>query len=163
MRYYKWMADGKPIYGRGKYAQPGEWQPRIEGKLEICRRGYHVCTADQIPYWCGTELIEVEVGGVVEVGSDKVLCRTWREIRRYKWTREDMIQFAKDCAAAAYAAARARAAAACARDASAAAARATTYAAAAAARATTYAATAADAERRRQKVWIEDRIREKLT
>lgn len=166
MRYYKWMANGKPIYGRGKYAPPGEWQLKIEGKLEICWRGYHVCTADQVPYWCGTELIEVEVHekDIVGRGPDKILCRTWREIRRFRWTRDDVAEYARACALAAPVHA-SELAASSARIASnyAIAAGAAAYAASLAA---AYEATptfAAAAARRRQKAWIEDRIGEKLT
>ena len=94
-RYYKWMADGKPVYGEGKYATPGEWQTRIEDDLIPCRRGYHVLIADQVPLWCGTELIEVEAKDVEITQSNKCVCRTWREIRRYQWTGVDTVAYAK--------------------------------------------------------------------
>jgi hypothetical protein len=161
MRYYKWMADGKPIYGRGTYAPPGEWQPRIESKLEMCWRGYHVCTADQIPYWCGTELIEVEVRDedIVDSREDKILCRTWREIRRFRWTCKDMVEYVRACALAVPVIAS---------DTVADAARYVAdnytrypdYAAMAAASVAAYAAYVASLS---PKAWIEDRIREKLT
>jgi hypothetical protein len=97
-RYYKWMADGKPVYGKRKYATPGKWQTRIRGELVPCKTGYHVLTAEQVPSWCGTELIEVEIKGVVIVQDDKCVCRTWREVKRYQWTRDDMIAYAQWCA-----------------------------------------------------------------
>ena len=97
-RYYKWMADGKPIYAAGSYAPPGEWQPRIEGELTACRRGYHILTWEQVPYWCGTELIEVEAQDVEIERDDKCVCRTWREVKRYRWSRDDMVAYAQWCA-----------------------------------------------------------------
>ena len=97
-RYYKWMADGKPVYGTGEYATPGEWQTRIKRELQPCRRGYHILTAEQVPYWCGTDLIEVEAQDVEITQEYKCVCRTWREIKRYRWTRDDMVEYARWCA-----------------------------------------------------------------
>lgn len=97
-RYYKWLANNNPIYGKGTYAKPGEWQPRIDGKLLPCVRGYHIMTAAQVSFWCGTELIEVEPQDVKIVQYDKCVCRTWREIKRFKWSRADMLQYANGCA-----------------------------------------------------------------
>lgn len=183
MRYYKWMADGKPIYGRGTYAPPGEWQPRIEGELMPCKNGYHILTAEQVPYWCGTELIEVKVRGVEVTQEDKCVCRTWREVKRYRWSRDDMVAYAQWCAsrtkkyAAANAAAAAEAAAAAAaRDAAAAraadaaasaaafavdAAACSAFHAASSARNAARAAAEVD-ERAAQRMWIEERIGKKL-
>lgn len=169
MRYYKWMANGKPIYGKGKYAPPGEWQPRIEGKLEMCWRGYHVCTANQVPYWCGTELIEVEVRekDIVARGADKILCRTWREIRRFRWACEDMVEYARICASLApipvsgFAANAARYVADTYTRYPTAASPSAAYAAYCEARCAP--PEIAAAVRQRQKAWIEDRIGEKLT
>jgi len=98
--FYKWLADGGPVYAQGSYAAPGEWQPRNEGDLEMCKRGYHVCAREQVPYWCGTEFVEVEVedADVVEVAPDKTLVRSWCETRHFRWTRADMLAYAQWCA-----------------------------------------------------------------
>ncbi len=182
MRYYKWMADEKPVYGSGVYATPGEWQPRIEGELMPCKNGYHILTAEQVPRWCGTELIEVKVRGVEVTQEDKCVCRTWREVKRYRWSRDDMVAYAQWCASRTkkYAAANAAAAARSARNA--AAARAYNHAADAAASAAAFAVDAAACsafhaarsarnaaraaaevdERAAQRMWIEERIGKKL-
>ena len=99
-RYYKWTVGGKAIYGQGKYAPIGEAQPRIEGALKMCERGYHVCTAEQVSHWCGTELWEVEVDeeDVVATNRSKTLCRTWKGIRKLNWTTADMVDYAQACA-----------------------------------------------------------------
>jgi len=97
-RYYKWLADNGPVYGKGPYAKRRTWQPRITCQLVACRRGYHILTAEQVPLWCGTELIEVRADDVEIVGADKCVCRTWREIDRFVWTPADMVAFAKACA-----------------------------------------------------------------
>jgi len=156
--YYKWLADGEPIHGRGRYVSPGEWQPRIEGELEMCERGYHVLTRKHVADWCGTELIEVEVEDtdVVEADLEKTLVRSWRETRRFSWTRKDMVAYAKWCASRAATADAAR----CSTAAEVASAR---WAAANAEAAARYAAyskrdAAPENERREQLAWIEARI-----
>ena len=173
-RYYKWLAAEGPVYGVGGYARPGEWQPRMEGPLVVCRHGYHILTAEQVSLWCGDALIEVEPQAVEISESEKCVCRTWREVRRFRWTRKDMVAYAQACAeraskhaaAARAAAARATAATATAAAAVAAAdaagaARAATAADAAAAAAAVAAADVAD-ECGWQRAWIEDRIGERL-
>jgi hypothetical protein len=47
MRYYKWLADGKPVYADGAYATPGEWQPRIEGGLVVYRKDIDMKSYEQ--------------------------------------------------------------------------------------------------------------------
>lgn len=98
MRYYKWTANKKPVYGNGDYVLTGEPQPRIEGDLTMCERGYHVCTTDQVAQWCGTELWEVEPIEIVERGSDKTLCRSWRVVKQIAWTIKDAVAYARACA-----------------------------------------------------------------
>ena len=95
MKYYKWFADKKPIYGRGEYVLDGGWQPRIEGKLIPCERGYHVCTEGQLPCWRGTDLAEVEIDeeGMAAV-AEKTVVRSFRIVRWLSWSRSDMV----DCA-----------------------------------------------------------------
>jgi len=96
-RYYKWLAADGPVYGDGEYATPGEWQVPIKGKLVPCRHGYHVFTAEQVSFWCGDGLIEVEAQDIEIRQADKCLCRTWREIRRLAWTEDDMIDYGLAC------------------------------------------------------------------
>lgn len=171
-RYYKWLADDGPVYGVGDYASPGEWQERIGGDLVPCEHGYHVCTRDQVARWCGTELIEVEIDESDMIHAcDKCVVRTWREIRRFEWSREDMVAYAHWCARSAERRARVSAAAAdtasvaarAADDADAAAA-AAAYAARAAAHAAVRAAVTVDVDagHGQQLAWIEDRIGESL-
>lgn len=123
--YYKWFADGKPLPESYRVASardctptctaeclttakesapPGQWQPLMEGDLEfrtsdgITALGYRILPAKQVPFWCGTDLIEVEAQDVGGADGETVVCRTWREIKRFKWTCEDMIAYAKWCA-----------------------------------------------------------------
>ena len=87
-RYYKWVADGKPIYGTGAYILDGGWNELPDSTpLVQCRSGFHVCRPDDVAHWCGTELYEVEITGETLAADDKMLCRRWRVIRTLKWDR----------------------------------------------------------------------------
>ena len=159
MAYYKWLAADGPVYGEGTYDLSGAWQPRIDGKLTACEHGYHVLTAEQVAYWRGDGLIEIEPKDIEIEQHDKCVCRTWRLVRRLKWTRQDMLDCTQaDAAAASYAAATAANARCADADAAYAA-----YAANARCVDADAAAAAARADRARQRAWIEARIGEKFT
>lgn len=179
MAYYKWFANRRPIYGTGMYVLDGSWQPRIEGEIEVCTRGYHVCRDQDLAYWRGTELAEVEIDleGMIDDG-EKVVVRSWRLVRWLAWDRKDMIDCARaDAANASNAAANAASdyanAAAAANSSNAAyaalasanAANASANAASAryasdyAANAASYASSALASERERQKNWILNRVK----
>jgi len=174
MKYYKWFAGRSPIYGKGEYVLDGGWQPKIEGELELCENGYHVCTEEQLPFWRGTRLAEVEVDAAgMAVGDEKCAVHNFRVVRWLCWGELDLIDCAKSDASAAerYAAAArdvasfARTAADAARDVASFArtAAASTAASTAACYAASFARAAADAfsaERMRQKNWILDRVAE---
>ena len=176
MGHYKWLvrdAEGRPIpiYGTGQYPPPGEWTPDAVGTLEPCSNGWHVCSAAQVPYWCGAELWEVEVAGDVVRTDDKIVARRMRFVRQLRWTTADMVAYAEASAAhaeeharAARAASYARAARYSARYSACAAsyARAARYSARDAARAASYARDASDEELAWQRKWIEARIGETL-
>lgn len=81
---------------------PGEWMPAIEGPLEPCRNGYHLCRAGHLVFWLGPTIYEAEIhpedSEVVEV-SDKIVVRRARLLRQMeKWTPRTARQFAADCA-----------------------------------------------------------------
>ena len=123
--YFKWFADGKPVpesyvAGCARACSPtcttaclakaresvlaGQWLPRIEGELALrtpdgtTALGYRIVTAKQVALWCGTDLIEVETQEVQDANREAIVCRTWREVKRFRWTCEDMVAFAKWCA-----------------------------------------------------------------
>jgi hypothetical protein len=123
--YFKWFADGKPVpesyvAGCDRACRPtcttaclaparesvpaGQWLPRIEGELALrtpdgsTALGYRIVTAQQVALWCGTDLLEVEAQEVQDANREAIVCRTWREVKRFRWTCEDMVAFAKWCA-----------------------------------------------------------------
>ena len=188
MKYYKWFANKRPVYGAGEYVLDGGWQPRIEGKLIPCKHGYHVCREQDVAFCRGTNLAAVDIDSVDMLKEqNEIVVRTWRLVRWLPWARKDMTDCAADDAAtaadyaaaataavdnAAYAAAGAHYAASFAlhaddaRHAASFAANAAAYAAytAAAADANAYAgayAAARKTERRRQEDWIWERVHQK--
>ena len=110
-KYYKVLAeDGTPHHGgKGKWSLPtadgpGEWMPQIE-KIEPCRSGYHVCREQDLIYWLGPAIFEVEIRGTTivheEAGSSKVVAAEARLIRRLDtWNDRTARLFAADCAEA---------------------------------------------------------------
>jgi len=97
MKYYKWLADNGPISGKGRYAKRRTWQPRIEDKTVEEERGWHILTAKQIAANVGDTLIEVKAKGVEIESDENCVCRTWREVRRLRWTQHDMLDFVNAC------------------------------------------------------------------
>ena len=42
---------------------PGEWTKPVEGELKLCENGYHLCRKNDLVYWLGPDLYEVEADG----------------------------------------------------------------------------------------------------
>ena len=75
---------------------PGEWH-EVEGKLNTCHNGIHVCIIDQIPNWVSSNhrfmLVEMETGPVYDVGdSGKYLTRKAR-VKRVICDLSDVLKF----------------------------------------------------------------------
>jgi len=77
----------------------GEWMLPILGKLVPCKRGYHVVTIWQLPYWIGECIHPAQVRGQVLVDCDKTLAREAKVGRAIAaWTPAVMAVFARACA-----------------------------------------------------------------
>ena len=91
--YYKAFAcNGRTLHDRDPWPlpqsdRPGEWLPLIT-EVVPCESGYHVMTADQLGYWPGWSLYEVEGrGAVAVVQDDKVVVGQARILRKCdRWT-----------------------------------------------------------------------------
>jgi len=90
-------ANGESIHGGGGAwslplgEQPGEWMPRISGKLAVCQSGYHL-TPKPLSFWVpGARVFEAEYRGDVDAtqlessDSPKVAARESRLIREADW------------------------------------------------------------------------------
>ena len=106
MTYYKVLnADGTPFHGgRGvwhlpKGKRPGKWMQPIEGKLEACANGYHLCRRGDLVQWLGPVIFEVEYKGIVVSADNKIVVRNTRLVRKLNtWTDRTARLFACDCA-----------------------------------------------------------------
>lgn len=101
--YYKaFAADGRTLHTRDpwplpKGKRPGKWLPPINN-IEPCKRGYHVMTADQLCYWPGWSLYEVEVKGDIIEGDEKVVVSQARLLRRVNWNEKKLYLWLSDVA-----------------------------------------------------------------
>ena len=106
MKYYKVLKnDGSCANGgSGKWhlpkrGKPGEWMPKIEGKLELCANGYHICQPQDLIHWLDEAIFEVEFDGEIVEDDDKCVVRKARLVRKVKtWNEKTARLFAADCA-----------------------------------------------------------------
>jgi len=90
--------------GHGKWHlpkgnRPGKWMPAIDGELEPCDNGYHLCRKKHLVEWLNAEIYEAEYRGEILRASNKVVVREARLVRRVEtWTERTARLFACDCA-----------------------------------------------------------------
>lgn len=97
-RLYKFLRRGSVASFSGHVWLPGEWVS-VEGKLEACSNGVHVCRPGDLPYWLAEELWEVDVDGERLEDEQKVVVRRARLRARVEgWPSPIAQDFAKDCA-----------------------------------------------------------------
>ena len=87
--YYKVLGkQGKCCHGgEGAWSlpqdgKPGEWMPKIDQPLVFCSRGYHILTFNQLIYWLGSTIWEVEIKKPVLKDETKCLTQQARVIRQ---------------------------------------------------------------------------------
>ena len=79
--------------------RPGKWMPPIEGDLEPCANGYHLCRKKDLVEWLGPTIWLAEAGGKVVRGGNKVVARRARLIKKFDtWNERTARLFACDCA-----------------------------------------------------------------
>jgi hypothetical protein len=111
MKYYKVLSnDGRSCHG-GSAAwslpvqnndgswTPGEWMPRVKGRLVLCENGYHLAREQDLIHWLGEAIYEAEPRGELIETDDKVLARDCRLLRQLVgWNDRTARLFACDCA-----------------------------------------------------------------
>ena len=111
MKYYKVLNNkGECINGgKGKWYlptkqkdgtwEPGKWMPVIDGELEACRHGYHLCRPNDLIFWLNEAIFEAEfVGESVNI-CNKIVVRKARLVRKIEnWNEKTARLFACDCA-----------------------------------------------------------------
>src|SRR3990167_6559451 len=105
-RFYKVLDEsGKAFHGgSGIWSLPvgrkyGAWMPPIEGDLEPCVRGYHLCREQDLVKWLGPAIYVAEAGKERIVHeNNKVVVREARLLRKTAWDEKIARLFAADCA-----------------------------------------------------------------
>ena len=111
MKYYKVLkSDGSCVNGgTGRWYlpkkkkdgtwTPGKWMPEIEGKLEPCANGYHICRPTDLIHWLDEAIFEVEYDGEIVEDDNKCVVRKARLLRGVEaWDEKSARLFAADCA-----------------------------------------------------------------
>ena len=106
MQLYKITGpEGEACHGgRGSWflpegKRPGRWMPAIEGDIEPCENGYHLCRERNLVHWLGPVIWEAEHRGEFVEAEDKVVVRQARLVRRCGgWTEKTARLYAADCA-----------------------------------------------------------------
>ena len=111
MKYYKVLKnDGSCVNGgSGKWYlpkkqkdgtwKPGKWMPKIDGRLEPCENGYHICRPSDLIHWLDEAIFEVEYDGEIVEDDEKCVVRKARLLRRVEtWNEKSARMFAADCA-----------------------------------------------------------------
>ena len=104
--FYKVLDEsGKAFHGgSGIWSLPigrkyGAWMPPIEGELEPCVNGYHLCREMDLVKWLGPVIYVAEAGKERIVHeNNKVVVREARLIRKTAWNERIARLFAADCA-----------------------------------------------------------------
>ena len=91
-KLYKLLGSGgAPMHGgHGKWSlprggKPGEWMPPVEGPVEACRNGYHLCEREDVVGWLtgnGVDVYEAEGRGDRVDDANKIAFRQARLLRR---------------------------------------------------------------------------------
>ena len=105
-KYYKVLRfDGRPFHGGAggawslpKGKRPGQWLPHIKD-IEPCLRGYHVCTADNLPLWLGPEVWVAEIKGEIITEKRKTVASDVRLIEGTRWDEDRARLLMADCLA----------------------------------------------------------------
>ena len=68
----------------------GEWVDAVAA--DPCRRGIHACRVQDLPFWLGSELWEIELDAAVVVQQRKVVAPRGRLVRRVEGWNADVRQ-----------------------------------------------------------------------
>ena len=98
MRLFKVLGTTRQPFhgGAGQWPYPG-WL-EVEGDLEPCLNGLHLCREGDLAEWLGPEIWEAEHEGELIEHGDKVVVRRARLLKRLNWDDRVARLFACDCA-----------------------------------------------------------------
>lgn len=92
---YKFLRDGEVAPFTGFSWPIDEW---VEAEaVDVCRDGIHACRLDDLPFWLGRRLWEIELAGEIVELERKVVAQRGRLLRRLsEWTPELLDEFVDD-------------------------------------------------------------------
>jgi hypothetical protein len=98
MRAFKFLGRGAVGTFTGfAWPAPGAWVA-VEGPLDPCRNGIHVCRSHELAHWLHEELWELEVDGEELAGVDCLIVRRACLVRRVAgWDAAGAERFALAC------------------------------------------------------------------
>lgn len=103
---YKFLrADGAALFSgytwvRPAGGAPGDWIEAAGGPLVACRNGVHAAALDDLAYWIGDELWQVELDGETLQGPQCLVARRGRLLRRVDtWDPDGALEFGRRCEA----------------------------------------------------------------
>jgi hypothetical protein len=77
-------------------AGPGAW---VQAEIDPCRSGIHACRVEDLPYWAGRVLYEIELDGEIVAQPTKIVAPRGRLVRRIDaWERELRDAYTRACA-----------------------------------------------------------------
>jgi hypothetical protein len=97
---YKFLgADGRGVFSGFAWplpnGGPGDW---VEANVNLCRSGIHACRAEDLSYWLGPALYEVELDGGITVAGMKVIAPRGRLVRHIDdWNDETREEYSQMC------------------------------------------------------------------
>jgi len=94
---YKFLERGRIARFSGREWPKSGWL-ETEGELRECRNGIHACRVEDLSYWLGEELWEVELAGKVIPGKLKLVAERGRLGARVDgWDDVAQAEFAREC------------------------------------------------------------------
>jgi hypothetical protein len=92
---YKFLENGAVSPFAGFRWPADEWVDAAAA--DPCRRGIHACRIEDLPFWLGSELWEIELDGEVVVQQRKVVAPRGRLLRRVAdWNQAVLAEFGAD-------------------------------------------------------------------
>jgi hypothetical protein len=98
---YKFLReDGTSVFTDFRWElpadEPGPW---VDAAIEPCRSGIHACRLDDLPYWVGRRLYEIELEGEILEQPAKLVASRGRLLRRVEgWDDERRDEYTRMCA-----------------------------------------------------------------
>lgn len=102
---YKFLRPGRrSLFARVQWPLPSEaggaWLEAAPGPLVACKNGLHACRIEDLAFWIGEELWEVELDAELAAAPDAIVARRARLLRPIEaWSAQAPRAFGQSCIA----------------------------------------------------------------